>query len=192
MKLIAGLGNPGPDYERTRHNVGYEVLDRVARRLAPGQVAKSKFHGALLDGAAGEVRLLLLKPLSFMNRSGQAVSEAIGFYKLDPAEDLLILVDDIALPCGAMRLRADGGAGGHNGLADIEQRLGSDRYARLRVGIDPPGEIPQSAYVLGRFRPEQRELVEPTLDEAADAATCWAQAGINEAMNRYNRSPTAS
>ncbi len=191
MKLIAGLGNPGREYDRTRHNVGYEVLDRLARRYAPGAVARARFHGVLVEGEIGGGRVLLLKPTTYMNLSGQAVAEAAAFYKLEPASDLLVVVDDVALPCGLIRLRAGGGAGGHNGLDDVERRLGTDAYARLRVGIDPPGAIPQKEYVLGRFRPDQIERTEPALEEAVDAAACWATAGVIEAMNRFNRKQSA-
>ncbi|MHC4787270.1 MAG: aminoacyl-tRNA hydrolase, partial [Planctomycetota bacterium] len=128
---------------------------------------------------------------TFMNRCGQAVAEAVRFYKLDPAADLLVIVDDTALPCGMIRLRCEGGAGGHNGLADIEQKLGSGQYARLRLGIDAPGGIPQETYVLGRFRPQQLELLEPALEDAVDATVCWMAHGIEEAMNRFNRRQTA-
>lgn len=191
MKLIAGLGNPGSQYDKTRHNVGFVVLDSLARRYAPGEVAKARFHGAAVEGMIGDEKVLLLKPLTYMNRSGMAVAEAVRFYKLDPAQQVLVIVDDLALPCGAVRLRGEGGAGGHNGLSDIQQKLGTDRYARLRIGIDRDPMIPQSEYVLGRFRPDQLELLEPALDQAADAAACWAAHGLTEAMNRYNRKETS-
>ncbi len=191
MKLIVGLGNPGRQYEQTRHNAGYEVLDRVARRYAADAIARTRFHGAVLEAHIDGARALLLKPTTYMNLCGQAVSEAAGFYKVDATSDLLVIVDDIALPCGAIRLRAGGGAGGHNGLSDIEGRLGTDAYARLRIGIDPPGTVPQESYVLGQFTPEQRRLVEPAMEEAVGAAACWASHGIVEAMNRYNRRQTA-
>ncbi len=191
MKLIAGLGNPGRQYDQTRHNVGFDVLDRLARRHAPGAVARCRFHGAVVEGDLDGEKLLLLKPATFMNRSGQSVSEALRFYKLDPSADLLVIVDDTALPCGVIRLRASGGAGGHNGLAHIEQLLGSTAYARLRIGIDPPGPIPQKEYVLGRFRPDQLEFIEPGLEEAVAAAAVWAAHGIVDAMNRFNRRDTA-
>lgn len=187
MKLIVGLGNPGPQYDHTRHNVGFAVLDRLARRHAPGAIARSKFQGAMIDTTIGEEKVVLLKPLTFMNRSGQSVSEAVGFYKVDPSQDLLIIVDDIALPCGSIRLRPEGSAGGHNGLIDIEQKLSTSAYARLRIGIDPPGQIPQKDYVLGRFRAEQIPLVENALEDAVSAALVWAAQGITEAMNRFNR-----
>ncbi|MHC4129165.1 MAG: aminoacyl-tRNA hydrolase [Planctomycetota bacterium] len=191
MRLIAGLGNPGRQYDQTRHNVGWAVLDRLARRHAPGAAARCKFHGIVVEAAFGPDKAILLRPTTFMNRCGQAVAEAVRFYKLDPAADLLVIVDDTALPCGMIRLRCEGGAGGHNGLADIEQKLGSGQYARLRLGIDAPGGIPQETYVLGRFRPQQLELLEPALEDAVDATVCWMAHGIKEAMNRFNRRQTA-
>ena len=191
MKIIVGLGNPGVQYDRTRHNVGYDVIDRVARRHLPGETARSRFHGVTLDGAIDGERVLLLKPATYMNRSGTSVSEAVTFYKVDPAESLLVLVDDVALPCGTIRLRAGGSAGGHNGLADIERRLGTREYPRLRIGIDEPSPAPQKDYVLGRFTPEQQEAIAPALDEAADACVCWLTHGVTETMNRFNRRATA-
>lgn len=190
MKLIVGLGNPGREYDRTRHNVGFEAVDRLARRhVEPGVAApaRNRFNGLLLDASIRGERTLLLKPLTFMNRSGQAVAEAVRFHKLDAATDLLVLVDDVALPCGAIRLRGEGSAGGHNGLADIERQLGTNRYARCRIGIDPPGAVPQRDYVLGRFRPDQVDAIDAALDQCVAAAECWATAGIVEAMNRHNR-----
>ncbi len=170
MKLIVGLGNPGPEYDQSRHNVGFWVLDRLARRLAPGEIARNKFHGLLLEGRLDDEKLLLLKPTTYMNRSGLSVSEAMSFYKLSPPDMLMVIVDDVALPCGMIRVRARGSAGGHNGLDDINLRLGIDEYARLRIGIDDPGHIPQTDYVLGRFRPEQREALEPASVNPLDCA----------------------
>jgi peptidyl-tRNA hydrolase, PTH1 family len=190
MKLIVGLGNPGPEYDHTRHNVGFVALDRLARRHAiphHSPVAKAKFHGSLLEAQIDDEKVLLLKPLMFMNRSGLSVSEAVNFYKIDVGRDLLIIVDDVALPCGSIRLRSEGSAGGHNGLIDIEQKLGTINYARLRVGIDQPDQIPQKEYVLGRFRPDQTERVESAIEDAVAAAECWCTRGIAEAMNKFNR-----
>jgi peptidyl-tRNA hydrolase, PTH1 family len=195
VKLIVGLGNPGAEYERTRHNAGWMVVDRLIDRHAPGAIAKSRFHSAVVDCTLGarsgdeSTRTLLLKPLTYMNRSGQAVAEAIRFYKLLPAEDLLIIVDDVALPAGSIRLRADGGNGGHNGLADIQQKLGGDTYARLRVGIGEPGAAVRKDYVLGRFSPDQIESIQPALVQAADAAELWVRQGITVTMNRFNTKP---
>jgi PTH1 family peptidyl-tRNA hydrolase len=191
MKLIVGLGNPGPKYDSTRHNVGFDVLDRIARRQGDGAVARSKFHAAVVEASIDGETTLLIKPTTYMNRSGQAVSEAVRFYQLDPATDLLVIVDDTALACGMIRLKGDGGAGGHNGLADIEQKLSTVGYGRLRIGVDSPGQIPQESYVLGRFRPDQRVLVEQALEEAVEAGVCWVTQGITETMNRYNRRQTA-
>ena len=193
MKLVVGLGNPGPEYDNTRHNVGFEVVDRVARRWGDpaSSVARNKFSGLLLEVMIDNEKTLLLKPLTFMNLSGQAISEAVHFYKLSPEEDLLVIVDDTALPCGSMRLKPGGGSGGHNGLSDTSQRLGTDKCARLRLGIDAPGEIPLTNYVLGRFRPDQKILVEPTLDDAANAVAVWARQDLDTAMNQFNRKDTA-
>lgn len=187
MKLVVGLGNPGPKYDRTRHNVGFDVLDRLARRYAPGAVARSRFHALTLDADIDGERALLLKPVTYMNCSGLSVSEAVRFYKLEPETSLLVIVDDVALSCGMIRVRERGGAGGHNGLTDIEEKLGSSDYARLRIGIDAPGAIPQAEYVLGRFRPDQLELMQPALEDAVSATVCWAHEGPLEAMNRFNR-----
>ncbi|MEY3021061.1 MAG: Peptidyl-tRNA hydrolase [Planctomycetota bacterium] len=188
MKLIVGLGNPGLEYQRTRHNVGFDCLDRLARRVSDGSSpAKARFQGLATDGEWSGEKVLLLKPMTYMNLSGTSVSEALRFYKLDPTSDLLVVVDDIALPCGSIRIRGEGSAGGHNGLADIELKLGTNRYPRCRIGIDPPGRIPQRDYVLGRFREDQQPLVEDALAQSVDAALCWIERGTTEAMNRFNR-----
>lgn len=189
MKLIVGLGNPGPEYERTRHNVGFVALDRVARRYADPATStpRSRFSGLLIETAIHDEKVLLLKPTTFMNLSGTSVAEAVRFYKLDPEEDLLVVVDDIALPCGSIRLRAEGGDGGHNGLSDISRKLGSNRWARCRIGIDPRGRVPQKSYVLGRFTPEQETVLEPALDDSVTACALWVQRGITETMNRFNK-----
>jgi PTH1 family peptidyl-tRNA hydrolase len=127
--------------------------------------------------------------MTFMNLSGRSVLEAVQFFKLEPSRDLLVIVDDLALPCGSIRLRPDGSSGGHNGLSDIGLKLGSNYWARLRIGIDPPGRVRQADYVLGKFSPDQRPLAEASMDEAARAAECWAAKGLQEAMNRFNSKP---
>ena len=189
MKLVVGLGNPGPEYEQTRHNIGFVTMDRLARRFADpaSSTPRAKFSGLLLEAEIAGERVLLLKPTVFMNLSGTSVSEAIRFYKLDPQTDLLVLVDDIALPCGFIRLRSSGGDGGHNGLTDISRHLGKDQWSRCRIGIDPPGQIPQKSYVLGKFTPEQKESIEPGIEDAVAATACWVEHGIKETMNRFNR-----
>lgn len=188
MKLIVGLGNPGPEYARTRHNAGFMVLDRLAQRAGVGSfdIARGRFHGLMHEAVLNGQRCALLEPTTFMNRSGLAVGEAVAFYKLEPTADLLVIVDDLALPSGKIRLRAEGSAGGHNGLADIQKSLGSTAYPRLRVGIDTPGRVPQKDYVLGRFSPDQQPKIDAAVNTACDAIECWVRDGIDKAMTRYN------
>ena len=185
MKLIVGLGNPGQEYAATRHNVGFMVVERLARRHGISGPVKGKFHAAVLEGHVAGERCLLMQPMTYMNRSGLAVGEAVRFYKLD-VSDVLVIVDDVALPCGRIRLRGSGSAGGHNGLMDIERALGTSGYPRLRIGIDPPGRVPQRDYVLGRFTPEQAERVEPALERACEAVQAWLGEGIEKAMTVFN------
>jgi PTH1 family peptidyl-tRNA hydrolase len=193
MKLIVGLGNPGSQYLGTRHNVGFETVDALAAKLGwIGQradfdkLAREKFNGLAMDGLAGSEKLLLLKPTTFMNVSGSAVQSAMAFYQLTPA-DLLIVLDDLALPCGKIRLRSGGSSGGHNGLRDIERVLGTDQYPRLRLGIDAaPENIPGRDYVLGKFSPQQRSLIDPAVIRATDAIVTWIEKGIESAMSLFN------
>jgi PTH1 family peptidyl-tRNA hydrolase len=192
MKLVVGLGNPGIEYQRTRHNVGFDCVDRLARRLGrsggdASQTPRARFQALAVEGESAGEKVLLLKPMTYMNLSGSSVVEALRFYKLDATRDLLVLVDDIALACGAIRLRGEGSAGGHNGLADIEAKLGTQKYARCRIGIDAPGRIPQKDYVLGRFRDDQQPLVDEAIGLACEATECWIGRGITDAMNRFNR-----
>ncbi len=187
MKLIVGLGNPGASYEKTRHNAGFLAVDRLATRHAGGQAARARFQSLTLDVALPGCsdRAMLMKPLTFMNLSGQAVAEAARFFKVGPS-DVFVLVDDVALPCGAIRVRSAGGAGGHNGLSSVARSLGTEAYPRCRIGVDSPGRVPQADYVLSRFSPEQWGLVEGSLNSAADAAEIWASKGIDAVMNRFN------
>ena len=193
MKLVVGLGNPGPEYDRTRHNVGFDVIDRLARRCVDpaGGVARNKFSGLLLEGDVRGEKILLLKPLTFMNLSGKAVAEAMNFYKMSPVEDLMVVVDDTALDCGDLRIKPGGGAGGHNGLSDVSRLLGTDGWPRLRIGIDKPGQIPLKSYVLGRFTEDQQMRMEDSLDAATEAVMAWATDGLDTAMNRFNRRASA-
>ncbi|RMD61962.1 MAG: aminoacyl-tRNA hydrolase [Planctomycetota bacterium] len=187
MKVVAGLGNPGAQYARTRHNAGFLVVDELLARHAPHEALRCRFHAAAVQTQLpGAGPCLLLKPMTYMNRSGLAVAEAVRFYKVCVETDLLVVVDDVALPAGAIRLRERGGAGGHKGLLDIERALGTSHWARLRVGIDSPGDTPQADYVLQRFRPEQWALIEPAVQQAADAVEVWARQGAAAAMNRFN------
>ncbi len=193
MKLVVGLGNPGPEYDRTRHNVGFDVIDRLARRhVDPAMgVARNKFSGLLLEADTDGVKMLLLKPLTFMNLSGKSVAEAVRFYKMSPIDDLMVIVDDTALDCGELRIKPGGGAGGHNGLADVSRLLGTDGWPRLRIGIDKPGRIPLKNYVLGRFTEEQQTRLESALETATEAVAAWATDGLDTAMNRFNRRASA-
>ena len=186
MKFIIGLGNPGSTYDHTRHNVGFDVVNRLAQKLAPCDPATSKFDAVIIETRCHGEKLLLMKPQGFMNRSGLPINQAITFYNAQPETDLLVIVDDIHLPCGTIRLRSDGSSGGHNGLIDIAVHFGSEQWSRLRIGVDEPGFLPQADYVLGRFTPEQQELVEPALETAVKAALTWIECGINEAMNQFN------
>jgi len=204
MKLVVGLGNPGREYVGTRHNIGWEVIDQVASRLgwvsggegAFETFAKSKFDGLTLDGTlslhstGGTEKLLLLKPMTFMNLSGRSVKAAMAFYQLEPA-DVMVVLDDLALPCGKIRIRAGGSAGGHNGLKDIERVLGTSQYPRLRIGIDMPfARVPQRDYVLGKFTPDQRQAVDTALARASGAVVTWIDKGLTQAMNQFNAEET--
>jgi len=183
VKLIVGLGNPGPQYAETRHNVGFRVVDVLARQGGIS-LASEKFHGWFGQGRLAGQPVVLLKPTTFMNRSGRAVLAAGQFYKLS-FEDLLVVADDLALPVGRLRLRALGSAGGHNGLQDIIDMLGSEQWCRLRVGIGTAvGDA--TGYVLGRFAEDEQPLIEAAWERAAEAVCCWIEHGPQAAMNRFN------
>lgn len=184
MKLIVGLGNPGAEYAKTRHNAGFMAIERLANRHGLDS-PKHKFHSGVLEGRINLHKVMLMQPMTYMNRSGLAVGEAASFYKLPP-EDILILVDDIALNCGQLRLRATGSAGGHNGLTSVEQALGTRDYPRLRIGIDPRGRAPQVDYVLGRFTDQQMEELDPALTRAADCIEAWLDEGSEKTMTKFN------
>lgn len=192
MKLIVGLGNPGPEYANTRHNAGFMALDRLARRHGLAG-AKNKFHAGVIEGSIAGHRVMLMQPMTYMNRSGLAVGEAARFHRLEPA-DVMVVVDDFALPLGSVRLRASGSDGGHNGLADVKRALGTDAYPRLRIGVGAPEidgrRIRQTDHVLGPFTEEQRAALSPALDAAADAVECWLTDGIEIAMTRFNKKKT--
>ncbi|HEX2971153.1 MAG TPA: aminoacyl-tRNA hydrolase, partial [Tepidisphaeraceae bacterium] len=156
-----------------------------------GLLAKSKFDGLMLDGnltlASGATeKMLLLKPMTYMNLSGRSVQAAMAFYQVAPS-DTMVVLDDLALPCGKLRIRPGGSSGGHNGLKDIERALSTSQYPRLRIGLDaPPPRIPGKDYVLGRPNEEQRQRMGPAIDRAANALIVWAEKGIEAAMNQFN------
>jgi len=185
MKLVVGLGNPGRRYEGTRHNVGYAVLAELARRHGIDS-PKKRFHGEVMEADFGGLKALLLSPTTFMNLSGTSVQEAVRFYKL-PSQDLLVFCDDLNLPVGKLRFRAKGSSGGQKGLEDIQRKLGTEEFARLRVGI---GAAPEgwdwADYVLSKFTSEELPVIEQTVGLAADAVVVWAREGVEFCMNQYN------
>lgn len=183
MKLIVGLGNPGPQYAGTRHNVGFDVVDVLASRWNVSLTVE-KFHGWFGQSRIGDERIALLKPTTFMNRSGRAALAAGRFYKLE-VSSLLVIADDLALPLGRLRMRASGSGGGHNGLEDIIERLGTEAWCRLRIGIGPPVGVP-TVYVLGRFDEQQEAVMRRARQRGADAVECWIEDGVELAMTRFN------
>lgn len=186
MWLIVGLGNPGEKYARTRHNIGFDSLDVLARRH--GLEFRGKRANSLIaEGNVAGQRVALVKPQTYMNLSGQAVSALRGWYKIDPARELLVVYDDLDLPFGKLRFRERGSAGTHNGMRSIVGQLGGGDFPRLRVGIDqPPGRMDAAAYVLSRFSKEQEAELPKLLDTAADAVELVLREGLATAMNRYN------
>ncbi len=185
VKFVVGLGNPGRQYQGTRHNVGFMVLKELRRRWEPGR-GKRKFHARLWAANVGGQRIMLAAPQTYMNRSGLAVAEMTAFYKAD-ASSVLVVMDDAALPTGRLRARATGSAGGHNGLNDIIKTLGTDRLARLRIGIGaPPEEMDSVDYVLSRFRPDEKPIIAEAVKLAANAVEDWIDKDITYVMNHYN------
>jgi len=185
MKLIVGLGNPGRKYQKTRHNVGFLVLAELARRFAVGR-ARSKFQGEVVEADVDGHRALLLSPSTYMNNSGASVRAALDFHKL-PHEELLVICDDLNLPLAKLRFRAKGSSGGQKGLGDIIRRLGTEEFARLRIGIGaPPEQWDAIDYVLSKFTRAEVPEVEEAVQRAADGVAVWAREGIEHCMNRYN------
>ncbi len=184
MKVIVGLGNPGPKYAGTRHNVGFEVIDYLAAAPTVGPF-RSRFQALVAEAKEGGEQVLLVKPETFMNLSGRAVRQVADFYKL-PVSDLLVISDDFNLPLGKLRARAKGSHGGQNGLRDIQQQLGTDEYARLRIGVGQPGPGEAVDHVLSRFKPGERKAVEEAVAKAAEAVLVWVRQGIEACMNRVN------
>lgn len=185
MKLIVGLGNPGPRYRQTRHNVGFMVIDRLAERLA-ATPWREKFHGEVAEASHAGQRLMLLKPLTYMNLSGTAVAAAARNRVDDPA-DLLVLVDEAQLPLGRVRLRGEGSAGGHNGLKSLIEHLGTKEFPRLRIGVGAAeGGEDLADHVLSKFRPDEWPVIEKAVERAADAALSYIELGIERTMNAFN------
>lgn len=184
MKVIVGLGNPGSRYDGTRHNVGFAIVDALAESPDAGRF-QSRFQAQVADLRLGEHKVLLVKPETFMNLSGRCVRQVVDFYNV-PLEDLLIVCDDINLPLGKLRFRARGTHGGHNGLRDIQNHLGTTEYSRLRIGVGAPDKDDAIDHVLGRFRPGEKLVIEDALQTAVQAVGVWIDKGIETCMNQYN------
>jgi PTH1 family peptidyl-tRNA hydrolase len=188
MKIAVGLGNPGAKYRGTRHNVGFEVLAELARRHG-GSTSTLEHDAELAEVFLGGEKVLLVAPQTYMNQSGKSVWPLVDFYKL-PLEDLLVVCDDFNLDLGRLRLRASGSAGGQKGLQNIIQVLGSEEFARLRIGIGrPPGRMDPADFVLSKFLSEERETIDEAILAAADGVEFWVKDGCERAMNKVNTTP---
>ena len=186
MYLIIGLGNPGREYEHTRHNAGFDAIDVLAGKLG-ADVKEKKHKGLCGKGMIAGEKVILLKPQTFMNLSGESVRAAADFYKID-AEHMIVLYDDIDLDVGKLRVRAKGSAGGHNGIKNIIAHMGTQEFPRVRIGVGAkPDRMDLADYVLGRFSQVERPVMEDAFEEAAEAAIAVVEDGIDAAMNRFNR-----
>ncbi len=184
MQIIAGLGNPGAKYAGNRHNIGFMALDAIHRKN-PFSPWSKKFKAEISEGELAGEKVLLVKPQTFMNLSGRPVRQVTDFYQV-PLENVLVVCDDINLPLGRLRFRARGTHGGHNGLRDIQNHVGTTEYPRLRIGVGAPDEKETVDHVLGRFRPSEAPVIEEALEKAVQAVDLWIRQGIQECMNRYN------
>lgn len=188
MFLIAGLGNPGREYEKTRHNMGFDTVDELIDRhnIPQGGIAHKAMYG---KGILGGEKVIVAKPLTYMNLSGESVREFVNYYKMDPETEVIVIYDDIDLEPGQIRIRKKGSAGGHNGIKNIIAQLGTQNFYRVKVGV---GAKPKGwdlvDHVLGRFSPQERELVDHAIAQAADAVEMILEEGIDAAMNHYNGS----
>ena len=190
MKLIVGFGNPGPEYRDTRHNVGFMIADVLVDRWRVADQWREKFEALLIKTTVGDEPVILTKPLTFMNLSGQAVAALAGFYKIESA-DVFIVTDDVALPLGKLRARREGGAGGHNGLKSVIQHLGTQAFPRMRVGVGRGANgRGLSDHVLGRFDAAERDTVSAAVLRAADATEMFISEGIERVMNAFNAAET--
>jgi PTH1 family peptidyl-tRNA hydrolase len=184
MKVVVGLGNPGRQYAGTRHNLGFEVVDRLAQSPNCGRFHEH-FQAQVAEWWDDPHKVLLVKPQTFMNLSGRSVRQLVDFYQV-PLENLLVVCDDINLPLGRLRFRSRGTHGGHNGLRDIQNHLGTTVYARLRIGVEAPGRGELIDHVLSRFRPTEQAVMDDALAVAVQAVATWIHQGIQECMNQYN------
>lgn len=190
MKVVLGIGNPGREYAVTRHNIGFRVIDRVAASIGV-EVRKRKLKGLLGEGSSGGERLLLVKPQTFVNLSGECARAVIDYFGAG-IDSLLVVTDDVNLPLERLRCRRGGSSGGHNGLDSVIQHLGTKDFARLRVGVGRPGAGAEDGelvgHVLGRFSEEERAVADRAEARAAEAVLVWAESGVEECQNRFNRS----
>ncbi len=185
MKLIVGLGNPGPRYEKTRHNIGFEVIDELASRNGV-KLSDAKFSGLFANINKNGEKAILLKPLTYMNLSGESIRPLADYYKI-PVENVLVIYDDLDLPVGKIRLRQKGSAGGHNGMKSTIQHLGTSEFNRIRIGINrPPEGIKVPDYVLGRFSSDEWDEMQSVIQTCADACEEWLEKPFLEVMNRFN------
>jgi PTH1 family peptidyl-tRNA hydrolase len=186
MHLIVGLGNPGAEYAKTRHNAGFLLVEKLAAQWKADWNNERKFVSRLAKAGHGGKKVLLCEPQTFMNLSGEAVAAVVKFYQL-PLEKVLVIVDDADLPLGEIRLRPGGGSGGHHGLDSVAQHLGSKEYARLRIGIGRKNEARQiTGHVLGKFGADENAVLEKVLERAAGQIECWLDGGLQKAMNQFN------
>ncbi|MDD3218639.1 MAG: aminoacyl-tRNA hydrolase [Lachnospiraceae bacterium] len=187
MYLIVGLGNPGKKYEKTRHNMGFDTIDELIDKHNIPEAGK-KFQALYGKGVLAQEKVILAKPLTFMNLSGESVREMVDYFKIDPEEELIVIYDDIDLDPGQVRIRAKGSAGGHNGIKSIIQHLGTQQFMRIKVGVGAkPKGWDLADYVLGQFSKEDRALVDDAIARSADAVEMIVRDGIDAAMNEYNR-----
>ncbi len=186
MYIIAGLGNPSKEYEKTRHNAGFDTIDLLAEKLGI-DLTEKKHRAYCGKGMIGTEKVLLLKPQTFMNHSGESLRDAADFYKVEP-EQILVIYDDISLEPGQLRIRMKGSAGGHNGIKSIIAHLGTQDFPRIKIGVGAkPERMDLADYVLSRFSPSEREKMEESFREGAEAVITFLQDGADAAMNRYNR-----
>ncbi|MGN1003663.1 MAG: aminoacyl-tRNA hydrolase [Oscillospiraceae bacterium] len=184
--LIVGLGNPGDQYENTRHNMGFRALDELAA-TAHVPVQKLKYKALTNTCTVGDAKVLLMKPITYMNLSGEAVGEAARFFKIPP-ERVLVFSDDVSLPVGKLRIRKSGSAGGHNGLKSIIQHLGTDAFPRVKIGVGgkPHPDYDMADWVLGKFPPEDKKVIDEMVQKAAQAAAYYIKEGPDKAMGKFN------
>ena len=187
IKLIVGLGNPGREYEQTRHNAGFWAVEKLLARCSPGMATKKKFHGLVDEVSVDGRRVVLLRPQTFMNLSGQSVAEAVRYLNVDPARELLVIYDDLDLPVGRIRLREKGSSGGHNGIRSVISHIAGSDFPRIRIGVGrPPVDVMVIDHVLSRFAKAERTLVDEAVERAAESARQACREPFPVVMNRFN------